>query len=62
MKLTPNYLNSVFSQSSGISVHQYINREKMQLAANLMETQNLSFAEACENVGITDLSHGYRKV
>ena len=60
MKKTPNYLNSVFSQATGISIHQYINREKMRLAAALMEGQGLSFQEACENVGITDLSHGYR--
>lgn len=60
MGKTPNYLNSVFSEAAGISIHQYINREKMRLAATLMETRQLSFQDACENVGITDLSHGYR--
>ncbi len=60
MDKTPNYLNSVFKQATGISIHQYINREKMRLAATLMETRELSFREACENVGINDLSHGYR--
>ena len=60
MDKTPNYLNSVFSQATGISIHQYINREKMRLAATLMETRQLSFRDACENVGINDLSHGYR--
>lgn len=60
MDKTPNYLNSVFSKAAGISIHQYINREKMRLVAALMEEQALTFGEACENVGITDLSHGYR--
>lgn len=60
MDKTPNYLNSVFSQATGIGIHQYMNREKMRLIAALMEDRNLSFREACENVGITDLSHGYR--
>ncbi len=60
MDKTPNYLNSVFSQATGISIHQYINREKMRLAATLMETRQLTFRDACENVGINDLSHGYR--
>lgn len=60
MGKTPNYLNSVFTQVAGIGIHQYQNREKMRLAAMLMESQNLSFREACENVGIADLSHGYR--
>ncbi len=57
---TPNYLNSVFREDTGISIHQYINREKMQLVAELMENKNLSFQMACENVAITDMSHGYR--
>lgn len=60
MGKTPNYLNSVFSEAAGISIHQYINREKMRLAATLMETRQLSFRDACENVGISDVSHGYR--
>lgn len=60
MNKTPNYLNSVFSRATGIGIHQYMNREKMRLIAALMEEQRLSFGEACENVGITDLSHGYR--
>jgi two-component system response regulator YesN len=60
MDKTPNYLNSVFRKATGVSIHQYINREKMRLAASLMEEQSLTFAEACENVGISDLSHGYR--
>jgi len=60
MDKTPNYLNSVFRKATGVSMHQYINREKMRLAAALMDTQALTFREACENVGICDLSHGYR--
>lgn len=57
---TPNYLNSVFTKATGISIHQYINREKMRLIATMMEMRGLTFQQACENVGITDLSHGYR--
>lgn len=60
MGKTPNYLNNVFSQAAGISIHQYMNREKMRLIAALMEDRGLTFRDACENVGITDLSHGYR--
>lgn len=60
MEKTPNYLNNVFSRSAGISIHQYMNREKTRLMAALMEDQGLTFEEACDNVGITDVSHGYR--
>ena len=57
---TPNYLNSVFREAAGVSIHQYMNREKMQLVAELMENRDMPFQMACENVAITDLSHGYR--
>lgn len=60
MGKTPNYLNNVFSRATGVSIHLYMNREKISLVTALMEDRNLSFREACENVGITDLSHGYR--
>lgn len=60
MDKTPNYLNGVFSRATGIGIHQYINREKIRLVTILMEDRGLCFREACENVGITDLSHGYR--
>lgn len=60
LEKTPNYLNSVFRESAGITLHQYINREKMQLIAELMKNKNLSFQMACENVAINDISHGYR--
>lgn len=57
---TPNYLNNVFTEANGTSIHQYINYEKMHHVATLMEMRGLSFGVACENVGITDVSHGYR--
>ena len=60
MGKTPNYLNNIFSEATGIGIHQYMNREKMKLIAALMEDRGLTFRDACENVGITDLSHGYR--
>ena len=57
---TPNYLNSVFKAASGISIHQYIAREKVRLIGELMEGKGLSFQTACENVAIEDISYGYR--
>ena len=60
MDKSPNYLNSVFLKATGVSIHRYMNREKMKLVSALMEDRGLTFREACENVGITELSHGYR--
>ena len=60
MGKTPNYLNHVFKEATGIGIHQYVNREKIHLVTLLMEMRGFSFNQACENVGITDISHGYR--
>ena len=55
-----NYLNSVFRRHNGISIHQYILREKVRLMAELMENNGLSFRDACRNVGIDEVNYGYR--
>ena len=57
---SPNYLNSVFKKANGISIHQYINREKARLMAELMENKGLSFRAACLNVGLEEVTYGYR--
>lgn len=57
---TSIYLNSVFKNESGTTIHQYINHEKMRLVAELMDNKGISFKNACENAGIKDISYGYR--
>lgn len=57
---TPNYVNFCFKEANGITVRQYINRERVRKIAELIEFQWLSFSEACENVGIEDVTYGYR--
>ncbi len=57
---TPGYINQVFKETNGITITQYINREKMQLVASLLHNHGLSFRQACDNVGIGDISYGYR--
>ena len=57
---TSIYLNSVFKKESDTTIHQYINREKMRLVAELMDNKGISFKNACENAGIKDISYGYR--
>ena len=57
---SPNYLNGVFKKANGISIHQYINREKVRLMAELMENKGLSFRDACRNVGVEEVTYGYR--
>ena len=60
LEKTPNYLNSVFREATGITIHRYINSEKVQLIAELMQYNGMSFKGACAGVAITDVSYGYR--
>ncbi len=57
---TSIYLNSVFKKENGTTICQYINSEKIRLVSELMLNKELSFKNACESVGITDISYGYR--
>lgn len=60
LKLTPGYINHIFKDTAGIPILQYINHEKAKKIADLIRNQKLSFKAACLNVGIEDLSYGYR--
>ncbi|MBQ7075553.1 MAG: helix-turn-helix transcriptional regulator [Clostridia bacterium] len=60
LNMTPNYINSVFKKRQGISIRQYINKEKVSLICDLMHHRGVSFKVACENAGIYDVSYGYR--
>lgn len=57
---TSIYLNSVFKKETGTTICQYINGQKIRLIAELMHNKGLPFRFACESVGITDISYGYR--
>ncbi|MBR1968959.1 MAG: AraC family transcriptional regulator [Clostridia bacterium] len=57
---TPNYLNSVFKKECGITIGQYISKEKVRFIAEIIRKENVSFAVACQNAGISDISYGYR--
>lgn len=57
---TPNYINRLFREANGITINQYINRERVQLITSLLRHGGLSFKGACENAGVTDVTYGYR--
>lgn len=60
MGKTPNYLNSVFKNATGMGIRQYINKERARTICELMQIQGASFKMACESVSILDVSYGYR--
>lgn len=60
LNMTPNYINCVFKKQCGISIIQYVNKEKVKLMCDMVQFRCVSFKVACENVGIYDVSYGYR--
>lgn len=57
MHTHPNNLNRVFKQSEGITVHDYILREKTNLARNMLIYSDRSLAEIACYLGFASQSH-----
>lgn len=57
---TPNYLNHIFKEETGMTIHQYIIKEKTRMICELILSRALSFKDACYTVGIHDVGYGYR--
>lgn len=57
---TPNYLNGIFKSENGVSIMKYMSLERVRFLCELLSNKNLTFADACENAGIYDVSYGYR--
>lgn len=51
---SPNYLNRIFKAENGITIQQYINREKIRECVELMTSKGLSLTQCCNYVGIKD--------
>ena len=57
---SPNYINFAFKNIKGSTITEYINEEKISVITTLMRKDNVHFSVACNSVGITDISYGYR--
>ena len=55
--LHPNYLNSLFKQEDGITVHQYILCEKVNLVKNMLTYSTYSYIEIANYLGFSSQSH-----
>lgn len=51
---SPNYLNRIFKAENGITIQQYINREKIRECVELMISKGLTLTQCCDYVGIKD--------
>ena len=57
VSLHPNYLNSLFKQEEGITVHQYILREKVNLVKNMLTYSTYSYIDIANYLGFSSQSH-----
>ena len=57
MDLSTNYLCNLFSSSLGISIHQYIQREKVQVACNLLQHTDRSVSDIALYMGFQTQSN-----
>ena len=53
----PYYLNEVFSQEEGISLHKYIMKERIAKARELITSSNNTLSEIAEQFGFSSQSH-----
>ena len=60
LRLSAGHIDHVFKSEVGIPIKQYINIEKAKKISELIQSRGLSFKTACANVGISDVSYGYR--
>ena len=53
----PNYLNRLFKEQLGITVHRYITEARIKKASELLLQSELSIAEISESVGFKNPNH-----
>ena len=57
---TPNYLNFIFKNQCGMTIKQYVNQQKVRILCEMLHNRGINFNSACESIGISDISYGYR--
>lgn len=55
--MNPNYLSVAFQREMGLSVREYITRERMEAAKALLERGELRVSDVAERVGVHDVKY-----
>lgn len=55
--MNPNYLSVAFQREMGLSVREYITRERMEAAKALLAEKGLRVADVAERVGVHDVKY-----
>ena len=55
--LSPHYLSNLFSAEMGISVHNYIQKEKIQVSCHFLENSNRTVSDIAAYMGFQTPSH-----
>ena len=53
----PSYLQTLFRNALGVSVHQYVIQRRVERARGLLQDENLSLADVAYAAGFSDQSH-----
>ena len=53
----PSYLNRIFKENTGVTLHNFLVRYRMNLAMELLHTTNLPVNEIASTVGFSDIPH-----
>jgi transcriptional regulator GlxA family with amidase domain len=57
VRLSPRHFNRLFKNEVGMSPKQYVIRQRMRVAAELLETTSLDVQQIVERVGLHDYHH-----
>lgn len=55
--LSQSYLSNLFSRETGMTLTEYITRQRIFRAVKLLEKDNLSISETAERIGILDVNY-----
>ena len=60
VKLSPNYLSTLFHQKRGMTIHSYIRKKRVEAAANMLLYSDYSIAEISRILAFSSSSHFIR--